>query len=70
MKWLSQIFTDSQGSHDIARYLAALSVFHSLAMSGWDVIANHAHFDMQNFGMGIGAMFAGLGALLGFKKNG
>lgn len=67
---VKELFTEPDGqTHDIARYLAAAAIAHSLFLSGWDVVVNHAHFDMQNYGTGMGVLFAGLGVLLGLKKD-
>jgi hypothetical protein len=67
-EWLRQLFTHSDNkTHDIARYLAALSSVHFLFLAGFDVIVHGHPFDMQGFGIGIGATFTGLGAWMGFR---
>lgn len=74
MKWIKGALTESDGeSYDHIRILAVLSVAIGLALQVWVVIrwigpAPQA-FDMQNFGIGLGTMFAGVGAALKLKPE-
>ncbi len=66
--WWRMLFTHGDNiTHDLARYLAALSVLQFLFLAGWGVVHNNTPFDMQSFGIGIGATFTGLGAYFGFR---
>lgn len=56
-------------THDVVRIIAALCGPAGLFYQGWDVIAQHAHFDIQQFGIGVGAMLTGIGAALGLKRD-
>lgn len=69
-KLLTDMFTETDNfTFDISKVLGALSILGGIFLQGWDVIHNSIHFDMQTFGTGIGALFAGLAAVLGFKKD-
>jgi len=74
MKWIKDALTETDGeSYDHIRMLAVLAVVIGLALQVWVVIrwfgpAPQA-FDMQNFGLGLGAMFAGVGAALKLKPE-
>jgi hypothetical protein len=35
----------------------------------WDVVVQHAHFDFQAYGLGMGATLTALGVALGMKKD-
>ena len=56
-------------TYDVAKFLAVLSVIAAIVFQGHNVLITHIVFDMQNFGIGIGALFAGVAAALGFKKD-
>jgi hypothetical protein len=51
------------------RLLGILGTAQGLTMAAYDVFLQHAHFDLQNYGLGLGATLAALGAALGFKKD-
>jgi hypothetical protein len=53
---------------DIGRILWALSVLFYLGLSTADVIMTK-NFEYQDFGIGLGAVLAGGGAAIGFKKS-
>ena len=65
MKFLKDLVTVANGSdYDIGRVMWCIGVLAFLGFSGWSVIAQGQHFDMQSFGIGFGAvMVAGGGAL-------
>ena len=46
-----------------------LGILQAVGMSAYDVIVHGAHFDVQQFGMGFGAVLAAAGAALGMKKD-
>ena len=56
-------------THDIGRYLAVGGGVWGIGGSMYDVLANHVHFDMQAFGVGMAALAGGIGALLHLKKD-
>lgn len=66
---LRHLMTESDNiTHDLYRYLALLPcvagvVFQALA------ICKGQPFDMQQFGIGAGALLAGVGIALGLKKE-
>lgn len=67
---LRQLLTESDNvTHDLYRYLALVAILVGLGLQvhacGWKGQA----FDMQTFGIGIGALFAGVGVALGLKKE-
>ncbi|HQR02485.1 MAG: hypothetical protein JSR19_06930 [Proteobacteria bacterium] len=66
---LRQLFTERDNeTHDIARWLAALSVLVGLGLNTYAVVKGQP-FDMQAFGIGCGALFGGLGVALKLKKE-
>lgn len=70
IKWLNQIFTESDNTtHSLMKYLVFGGTIASLFYQGWDTIANHIAFNMQTFGLGVGAMWAGAAAALGLQKE-
>ena len=70
LKMLKDSLTGKDGeSFDVGRILAGLSGTACVFFQGWDVIANHVAFNPMNFGAGIGALAAGIGALLKLKEG-
>jgi hypothetical protein len=67
---LKQLVTgkDNQ-THDIVRWAALLGVIQALGLTIYDVVGNNIHFDLQNFGIGMGALLGATGAALGMKKD-
>lgn len=66
---LRQLVTESDNiTHDIYRYLAVGSVFFAMACQFY-AIKEGQQFSMQDFGVGIGALFAGIGVAIGLKKE-
>lgn len=64
--WLTE--SDNQ-THDLSRVLAAVAIVVGLGLQIYAVGWKGQEFDMQSFGLGVGSLFAGLAALLGFKKE-
>jgi hypothetical protein len=54
---------------DLSKILAALSVVTSLILSVYSVVWRGDSFDVNSYGMGMAALFAGTAALLRFKKD-
>lgn len=64
-----QLMTESDNrTHDIYRYLAVFSIVVGLGLNIFAVVKGQP-FDMQAFGIGTGALFAGVGVALGLKKE-
>jgi hypothetical protein len=56
-------------THDIGRWAGALGVLAFVGLATFDVVGNHTHFDCQAFGIGFGALAAGVGAMLKLKLD-
>lgn len=70
MKVINDLFTGpDNATHDIGRWFAALSAVSAIFFQGYAVIVHKAPFSMQEFGVGIGALATGIGALLKLKEN-
>jgi len=64
-----ELMTESDGiTHDLYRYLSVLSICVGLCLSVFAVYKGQP-FAMQDFGIGIGALFAGVGVALGLRKE-
>jgi hypothetical protein len=64
-----QLMTEADNrTHDLYRYLALLSIVVGLGLNIYAVHKGQP-FDMQAFGLGIGALFAGVGVAIGLKKE-
>lgn len=64
-----QLLTESDNrTHDIYRYPAVGSIVVGLGLNVYAVVKGQP-FDMQAFGIGTGALFAGVGVALGLKKE-
>lgn len=67
---LRQLFTESDNrTHDLFRYLAVASIVTGLCMQVYVIVWKSQPFDMQTFGIGVGALLAGVGTALGLKKD-
>lgn len=70
MSFLTNLTTGRDNTtHDVARVLAIASFITGLGLSIYAVGWKAQPFDLQQFGIGVGAMFAGLGAALKLKEN-
>lgn len=69
-KFLTHLFTEADNNtFDLTRILAFLSIIIGLSMVVFSVVKNSQPFIFQDFGIGVGALFTGLGVALGFKKE-
>lgn len=69
-KLLMDCFTTADGqSFDIGRLLWAQGVIVFLALAIYSVVRQNHQFDMQSFGIGLGATLAAGGAALGWKHK-
>ena len=67
---LRQLMTESDNvTHDLYRYLAILSIITGLGLQVYSIGWKGQPFDMLAFGAGIGALAAGIGALLKLKET-
>lgn len=70
VKILRDLFTGIDGeSHDIGRYLWALSVIMGLLYAGYDLLWLMHPFDIVAYGTGCGLLLAGGGAALMAKSG-
>lgn len=69
-QFLKHLLTESDNAtFDLSRVLAALSILSGLGLQAYAVGWKGQPFDMQVFGVGTGALFAGVGVALGMKKD-
>lgn len=69
-KWLTELFTESDNkTADLSKILALLAIVNGLYLATYAVVVTKAVFSFQDFGTGVGIMFAGLAFVLGFKKE-
>ena len=54
---------------DIVRWLSGIVVLVALGLTIYVVVCKDQEFDIQNFGIGIGAIFAAVGAALKLKET-
>lgn len=70
IKWIAGVFEDAKGVPDEARIGAMLLIVAFCGNSVAAVVMSSTHaFDAQTFGIGAGALAAGLGAWLGLRKD-
>jgi hypothetical protein len=67
---LKQMMTGIDGeTHDIARWLGALSVLVFLGLTVYEVVVQHHEWKMADFGLGLGAVFTATGAFIRLKET-
>ena len=70
MNWLLQLVTGKDNkTHDVVRWGGLLGTLQALAFTAYDVIGHAAHFNLQEYGIGLGALLGAVGAALGLKKD-
>lgn len=69
INWIKQLFQAPDGLPDDGRVAAMSLIFSFIFYAGWSVIAQGKPFDAQQYGIGIGAMMAGIGVLFGQRKD-
>lgn len=67
--WIKKLFEAPDGLPDEGRVAAMSLVASFIGLAAWSVIVDHRPFDPQQYGIGIGGMMAGIGALFGFRKG-
>lgn len=66
----TQLLTGRDGvTHDVVRWLAVLSIIVGLALAVYVVVWKGQPFSLQDFGLGIGAMFLSVGGALKLKAD-
>ncbi len=67
---LRQLLTESDNvTHDLYRYLAVGCVVAGIGLAVYSVVVKDQPFDIQAYGVGTGALLAGVGVALGLKKE-
>ena len=69
MNWLKQLFSDPAGIPDDGRIGAMAAIFTGLGLAIYAVVHAHQVFDMQAYGIGIGALMAGIGGMLKLRGS-
>jgi hypothetical protein len=70
MSWMKNMLTGVDNeTHDVARVLAVLAFLVGLGLTIYAVAWKGQSFDLTQFGLGIGAMLAALGAALKLKED-
>ena len=66
---LRDLLTEADNkTYDVVRWLAVLSIFVGLGLSVFAVVLKGQAFSLQDFGIGIGAVFLSVGAALKLKE--
>jgi len=69
-KILVQLLTGKDGqTHDVFRWLVLVNCLTAVGLEIYSVAYKGQPFDMQAFGIGIGAVFTGAGAGLKLKES-
>lgn len=69
-EWFLHIVTEPDGkTHCFVRWTALVGTVQGLGMQAWAVFGQHAAFDLQAFGIGLGAIIATAGMAMGLKKD-
>jgi hypothetical protein len=67
---LKQLLTGADNAtHDIARWLGALAVIIFLCLTVYVVVVQHGEWKMTEFGIGLGSVFAAIGAFIKLKQD-
>lgn len=67
---LTQVFTGKDNAtHDIARWLGSLAVLVGVALEFYSVVWLQKPINLQEYGLGMGAVFTGFGAAIKLKEN-
>lgn len=69
LRWIAALFEDEAGIPDDARVAAFLLILTYSVLGGWAVMVNHQPLDFQQWGIGAGALTAGVGGWFGLRKN-
>ena len=70
MNPLVQMLTESDNkTHDVFKYLALLTIVIALGLEIFVTVWRNQPFDIQQFGIGVGVLFTGMGAALMMKPE-
>ena len=70
IKILKDVSTGIDGeSYDVIRLLSILVVLVALGLTIYTVVYKQTNFDIQSYGIGIGSIFAAIGAALKLKES-
>ena len=69
LNWLKLVFSDPNGVPDDARITAMCAVFTALGLAIYAIVVKGQVFEMQAYGVGIGALYAGVGASFKLRGN-
>lgn len=64
--WLTE---SDNSTFDVIRALAVVSIITAIILSIISVVLHQDTFSFQDYGLGAAALFAGVGAALGMKKD-
>jgi hypothetical protein len=68
-KVIKDIYTESDNeTWDLSKMLATASIVSAILLNAYTVYKG-SDFNMQDFGIGMGALFGGVGVALGMKKE-
>lgn len=68
--WVHNTFTEPDNKTICpVRVIAIFGTVQGLGMQSWDVFANHVAFNLEQFGIGLGAILTTAGVALGLKKD-
>lgn len=69
-KMFRDVFTEPDGVTICpVRVVGIFGTLQGLGLAAFDVLVQHAHFDLLAYGGGLGATVAALGVALGMKKD-
>lgn len=70
MNILTQMLTGADNqTHDVLRWVGLAGSLTALCLQIYVVVGKGQPFDIQSFGIGLGALVAAVGAALGMKHN-
>jgi hypothetical protein len=69
-KFISNLFTEVDNvTWDLTKVLAAISIIAAITLAVVAVVYKGQVFNMQDYGIGVAALFAGTGVAMGMKKD-
>jgi hypothetical protein len=67
---LMQMFTEADNyTQDLFRWLACVAIIIGLGLAVFTVVWKGQPFDMQQYGIGVGVLFVGMGAAVRLKAE-
>lgn len=68
--WFKHLLTEPDNATPcFVRWTAFIGALQGFLMHGWSVFVQHAPFNLQEYGVGMGAILFAVGAALGLKKD-